>query len=249
MNPGNVLLFSENDPCVDIVQLYHDSRDSDPHTPLHDCPSSRDRTCMRGTQVCGVLGSVQPWHRQQCPSLGLCSSSLWAGASQGKAGIFSIVGKGLGFFLGKAALSPHAALEEFPQLSPWCPVLGTSVPKAPFPFFLKLNAPPFRSLAGPKLVFLLTHLGAGEDVPTDRGWLNSSFPLCCQPCSDQGDMAVYSQQQQLVPPLHTLMGLLGAVLRPSPFLQQGYSVVAVVGLSVWASPGLAAFSIELFFQE
>lgn len=154
--------------------------------------------------MCRVLGwgsALPP------PALAFAGTLLWqwAGSARGKAALFSIVGKRLGFFLGKGALSPHPALEKFPQLSTWCPVLGTSVPKAPFPFSLKLSTSPFPSLAGPKLVFLLTHPAAGEDVPTDRGWLNSSFPLCCQPCSDQEAIALCSQQQQdLFPPLHTL---------------------------------------------
>lgn len=46
---------------------------------------------------------------------------------------------------------------------------------------------------------------------------------------------------KLPPSPHTAMDPLDAVLRPSPFPQQGSGVAAAVGLGAWASPRLAAF--------
>ena len=176
---------------------------------------------------------------QCCPALGLCSGSRRDGKGtrllprESSSLAVPCFGKA------STALHCHALF------------LGISVSKAPFPFPLKLNL--FSSLAGLGLGFLPALPGAGEGGPADREWLNTSSPPCCPPCCDRGAMAPCSATAGLArwapSSPHTAMGPLGAVPCPSPFLQQGSGVVAVAGLGAWASPGLAAFGIKLFFQE
>lgn len=42
--------LGQGDPSVDAAQLQHGCRDSDPHSPLHACPSIREGMDAGGEQ-------------------------------------------------------------------------------------------------------------------------------------------------------------------------------------------------------
>lgn len=194
------------------------------------------------------LGSTLP--SSATPALPFAGTLLWqlvgrqplCADPRDKAGPLMVLGKGLAFFPGKTAYFPYPALEKLPQLSAVMPFPWHLCSQGPVS--LKLNAPPFPpSLTGLRLGFLLAPSGAEESGPTDREWLNvSSSLLCCPPLQRPGGCGSdLTGGLQAPPSPHTMMGSLGAILCPSPFLQQGSGVAAVVGLGVWTSPGLAAF--------
>lgn len=126
---------------------------------------------------------------------------------------------------------------------------SASLPKAQFPSFLKLNAPPFPSLTGLRLAFLLAPPGAGKSGPMDREWLNPSSPAATRGWGSLLSATARVDRWASRSPFSAHYNRpTGAVLHPSLF-QSGSGVVTMVGLGVWASRGLLLSELNYFFRS